>query len=168
MTMRDGLVIRPVTAADAGAIAAIYNHYVRETIVTFEEAEVTAEEMSRRIGAISHSWLVGEAEGRLVGYAYANRYHARAAYRHTVETTIYLDYRLRRRGYGRVLYQALLDSLASQNVHVAIGSISMPNPASIGLHEALGFGKVGQFPRIGFKFGQWIDVAYLHRTFGAP
>jgi phosphinothricin acetyltransferase len=164
------LAIRPVTPQDAAAIADIYNHYIRESTFTFEEAAVTADEMAGRIAAMTahYPWLVGEAEGALIGYAYARKYHERAAYRHTVETTIYLNDRCHRRGYGRVLYGALLEKLPALGVHCAIGSISFPNPGSIGLHEAMGFVKVGHFPQIGFKFGHWIDVVYLHRFFGTP
>jgi phosphinothricin acetyltransferase len=164
--MADG--IRPVAPGDAAAIAAIYNHYVRETIVTFEEAEVTAGEMAGRIAAVTaqYPWLVLEQGGAPRGYAYAGRYHARAAYRHTVETTVYLDHASHRRGHGRALYQALLERLPGLGVHVAIASISVPNPASIGLHQALGFRPVGHFPQIGLKFGNWIDVVYMHRQFG--
>jgi phosphinothricin acetyltransferase len=164
------LTIRPVRAEDAGAIAAIYNHYVRGSIVTFEETDVTAGDMAGRIGAItaSYPWLVGEVDGAVVGYSYARKYHERAAYRHTVETTIYLGHDQHRKGYGRALYGALLNRLPALGVHSAIGSISWPNPGSVGLHEALGFVKVGHFPQIGFKGGRWIDVVYLHRFFEAP
>ena len=168
--MPEGLTIRHVTPGDAGAIAAIYNHYVTGSVVTFEESPVTAEDMATRIAAVtmSHPWLVAEKDGAMVGYAYAGKYHARAAYRHTVETTIYLDHRCHGRGLGTALYRALLERLPGLGIHAAIGSISLPNPASIALHEKMGFALVGRFPQIGFKFGQWIDVVYLHRTFGAP
>ncbi len=101
LTMPD-LAIRPVTHQDAPAIAAIYNHYVRETTVTFEETEVTDAEMASRLATASdtHPWLVGEMAGVVIGYAYARKYHERAAYRHTVETAIYLDHRRHGAGAG--------------------------------------------------------------------
>jgi L-amino acid N-acyltransferase YncA len=168
--MPEQLTIRDAVPADAAFIAAIYNHYIRNTVVTFEETEITASDMESRMTAVtaSYPWLVGEAEGQVIGYAYARKYHERAAYRHTVETGIYLDHRHHGRGFGRALYEKLLALLPARNIHVAIGSISPPNPASVALHEKMGFVQVGRFPQIGFKFGQWIDVVYWHRTFDIP
>ena len=170
MKMPEALTIRDVTPGDAVAIAAIYNHYITNSVVTFEETLVTADDMASRIATVtaSHPWLVAQQDGAVIGYAYAGKYHARAAYRHTVETTVYLDHRHHGRGLGTALLRALLERLPKLGVHAAIGSISLPNPASIALHEKMGFTLVGRFPQIGFKFGQWIDVVYLHRVFGTP
>jgi phosphinothricin acetyltransferase len=162
--------IRPVTPADAAAIADIYNHYVTDSIVTFEEAPVTAQEMAGRIAAVTarYPWLVAARDGAILGYSYAARFHDRAGYRHTVSTTVYLDRHLLGQGLGAALYGALLGRLPALGVHAAIGTISWPNPASVALHEKMGFTTVGRLPQIGFKFGNWIDVVYLHRTFDAP
>ena len=166
--MAEALAIRAVTQADAAAIAAIYNHYVRETIVTFEEAEVSGEEMSARIAATpaSYPWLVGEAGGELIGYAYAGRYQERSAYRHSAVSSIYLDHRHCGQGFGKPLYGALLDRLPDLGVHVVMGGVAIPNPASLALHHKLGFRKAGEFAEVGFKFGRWVDVIYLHRRVG--
>ena len=107
-------------------------------------------------------------DGAILGYSYAARFHDRAGYRHTVSTTVYLDRHLLGQGLGAALYGALLDRLPALGVHAAIGTISWPNPASVALHEKMGFTTVGRLPQIGFKFGNWIDVVYLHRTFDAP
>ena len=168
--MAESLVIRSVTSGDAAAIAAIYHPYIRATPGSFEEEDVTAEVMAGRIAAATahYPWLVLELGDRVIGYAYARKYHERAAYRHTVETAIYLHAGLHRQGYGRLLYGALLAQLPALGVRSAIGGISWPNPGSIGLHEAMGFVKVGHFPQIGFKFGDWIDVVYLQKCFETP
>jgi phosphinothricin acetyltransferase len=162
------LVIRSVAPNDAAAIAEIYNYYVRHTTITFEETDVTAEGMAVRIAAASatHPWLVGTLNGQVVGYAYARKYHERAAYRHTVETAIYLQDTRRGTGVGKPLYAALLDTLKAGEVHALIGSIALPNEASVRLHEKFGFRLAAEYPQIGFKFGQWIDVACFHRFLG--
>jgi L-amino acid N-acyltransferase YncA len=160
------LAIRSVTPQDAPAIAAIYNHYVRETTVTFEETDVTDAQMASRLAVASdiHPWLVGEAQGgAVIGYAYARKYHERAAYRHTVETAVYLDHRHFGAGAGTALYGALLKALPRGRVHSLIGSIALPNLASIRLHEKLGFKQAADYPQLGFKFGRWIDIVCYHR-----
>lgn len=157
------LVIRPATPADAGAIAALYNPYVRDTVITFEYNEVTADTMAARIQAVLDMdlpYLVAEDEGAIVGYAYASPYRPRAAYLHSVETTIYLGHEARGRGLGRTLYGALLDALRASHAHTAISLIALPNDASVGLHMALGFREVGYLAEAGRKFDRWIDVGY--------
>lgn len=156
-------IIRAATPADAAAIAAIYNHYVADTVITFEEEAVPAQAMAARIAAIQAlelPWLVAERDGAVVGYAYANRWKARSAYRMSVETTIYLQHGAEGRGLGKRLYAALLDVLKTQRIHAVIGGAALPNPASAALHESLGFEHVGTFRQVGFKHGRWVDVAY--------
>jgi phosphinothricin acetyltransferase len=158
--------IRPATSTDAEAIAAIYNHYVRETTVTFEEQEVTAAEMASRLADVAAArlpWLVAEAADGVVGYGYATKWRVRAAYRYSVETSIYLAPAMTGRGIGRALYDPLLDVLRERSIHTAIGGIALPNAASIALHERLGFVKVAHLGEVGFKFGRWIDVGYWQR-----
>lgn len=156
-------VVRPATTADAAAIASIYNHYVANSVITFEEEAVTASVMARRIAdvqALDLPWLVAQLEGEVVGYSYANRWKVRSAYRHSVESTIYLRPGSEGRGLGRALYTALIDILKTRRIHAVIGGAALPNPASAALHENLGFAHVGTFREVGFKHGRWVDVAY--------
>lgn len=155
-------LVRDVTTHDAARICAIYNHYVAQTAVTFEEQPVSAEEMVRRIAEVTGGfpWLVWERDGAVLGYAYATSWKARSAYRHSVETTVYLSPNALGAGIGTALYQSLFDRLRALDIHCALGVIALPNPASVALHEKLGFTKAGHFHEIGLKFGQWIDVGY--------
>jgi L-amino acid N-acyltransferase YncA len=155
-------MIRPCQPADAAQICGIYNHYVRETVVTFEESPVLEAEMARRIGDVTAQlpWLVTERDGVIQGYAYATPWKTRAAYRHSVESSVYLARHAVGKGLGVQLYAALIAELRQRGLHCVIGGAALPNPASVALHEKLGFHKVAQFPEVGFKFGQWVDVAY--------
>lgn len=162
------LTIRPASPADAGAIASIYNYYVENTVITFEESVVSAEEMSERITDIQSRglpWLVADVEGSIVGYSYARPWRPRSAYRHSVETTIYLQTGLGGRGIGRTLYSALLPALAKRGTHAVMGGVALPNAASVALHEKLGFKHVATFQQVGFKHDQWVDVAYWQLIF---
>jgi phosphinothricin acetyltransferase len=144
-------------------VARIYNHYIRETVITFEETEITHSEMADRIakiGDFSLPWLVAESEGAIVGYAYAGKWRERSAYRYSVESTVYLDASATGRGIGTRLYRDLLTSLRATPVRTVLGVIALPNTASVALHERLGFTKVAELKEVGFKFGRWIDVAY--------
>ena len=157
------VTIRAVAADDAAAIARIYNHYVTDTIVTFEEDPVTSEDIESRIrdiGSASLPWFVAEESGRVVGYAYAGKWKARRGYRIAVEVTVYLDAACSGRGIGSALYSKLLPELKSIGIHTAMGGIALPNDASIKLHEKFGFKKVAHFKENGIKFGKLIDVAY--------
>lgn len=156
-------MIRPVSAADAEAIARIYNYFVRNTVITFEEEAVSAPDMAARIAetqGLSLPWLVAEVNGAIAGYAYARRWRPRSAYRYSAETTIYLDRGHERRRIGTTLYCALLPLLRERGIHVAIGGVALPNDASVALHEKLGFERVATFRQVGFKHDQWVDVAY--------
>ena len=155
-------MIRPAKAADAPRIAEIYNHHVRETVVTFEEQPVADEEMVRRIAETTaeYPWLVSELDDSMVGYAYASSWKRRSAYRFAIESTIYLAPEFHGRGLGCELYRALIAEMRSGGLHCAIGGISLPNPASIALHEKLGFKPIGQFREVGWKFGKWVAVGY--------
>lgn len=156
-------MIRSVQPRDAAAIAHLYNHYITDTIVTFEEESVSATDMSARIKdtcAAGLPWLVSEEAGVVLGYAYASKWKSRCSYRHSVESTIYLDRSATGRGLGTTLYRALLDEIGKQGLHAVIGGIALPNPASVALHEKLGFAQVAHFREVGWKFNQWIDVGY--------
>jgi len=155
--------IRDAVDGDAAAIAAIYNVHVRDTIVTFELDEVDAAEMMRRMAqvrALGLPWLVLEERGDVIGYAYAGQWKARAAYARTVESSIYLADAACGRGLGKQLYVALIERLHAHGIHAVIGGVSLPNAASVALHERLGFEAVGAFREVGWKFGRWIDVGY--------
>lgn len=158
-------MIRTATSTDASAICAIYNHYVTDTIVTFEEQAVAAIEMRSRMDAVLEKlpWLVLEHDGEIAGYAYASPWKSRIGYRFTVESSIYLAPAHVGRGFGSTLYAILLDHVRARDIHCVIGGAALPNPASVALHEKLGFTKVAHFRENGFKFGRWIDVAYWQR-----
>jgi len=156
-------MIRPATTADAAAIAAIYNHYIRHTIVTFEEEDVTAADMAGRIREVADAglqWFVWDEAGKVLGYAYASKWKSRCAYRYSVEASVYLDKDVTGRGLGTKLYQALIADVKQRGMHAVIGGVSLPNAASLALHTKLGFRQVAHFKETGFKFGQWIDVGY--------
>jgi phosphinothricin acetyltransferase len=149
-------------AADAAACAEIYAPYVTAGVASFEEEPPDATEMRRRIETTAerYPWLVAERDGDLVGYAYGTLHRARRAYRWVVEVTVYVDARRHRTGVGRGLYQALLPLLARQRLQVAVAGITLPNDASVALHESLGFQPVGIYRDFGYKFGAWHDVGW--------
>lgn len=154
--------LRDAVAADAAAIAAIYNHYVATTVISMESDPVGPSEMTRRIAEVQDAalpWLVLEEDGAVLGYAYASKWRARPGYRHAVESSVYVDAGLRGRGIGLTLYRALIARLTGR-FHCVIGGIALPNPASVALHERLGFCQVAYFKEVGHKFGNWVDVAY--------
>lgn len=152
--------IRTASAADGAAVADIYNWYVAHTVTTFEVDPVPAAEMARRIESVlvKHEWLVLDDGGELLGYAYARRFHERAAYGQATESTIYLRHGLEGRGLGTALYRELVGRTFARGYRHLVGAIALPNAASVRLHEKLGFEKVGHLRRIGFKRGQWVDV----------
>jgi L-amino acid N-acyltransferase YncA len=155
-------MIRSATPADSEAICALYNPYVLETTITFEEAAISPAEMENRIRETLPSlpWLLWEQDGSVCGYAHASKWKGRCAYRHSAEVTVYLDPAFTGRGIGSKLYQALLPALRERGFHTAIGGIALPNLASIALHQRLGFRRVAHFEQVGWKFGHWIDVVY--------
>jgi phosphinothricin acetyltransferase len=155
-------MLRQCKPQDASAICGIYNHYVRETVITFEETQVSEADMAQRIVDVSSNlpWYVWAEADRVIGYAYATPWKARAAYKHSVEAGIYLEHHATGRGIGTSLYKALIADLRRDNFHCVIGGAALPNPASVALHERLGFSKVAEFKEVGFKLGRWVDVAY--------
>jgi L-amino acid N-acyltransferase YncA len=161
-------MIRPATADDAAAVAAIYNHYVATTTISFEEQPVSAADMAGRIAGVTATlpWLVFEQDGIVLGYAYATPWRARSAYRFSVESSVYVSSAHPRMGIGSRLYRALLDELRARGLHMVIGGIAQPNEGSVALHEAMGFEKVAHFKQVGMKFGRWVDVAYWELCLG--
>ncbi len=163
------MTIRDATGEDAAAIAAIYNPYILDSTISFEEAAVTAADMAARIAGVQDGglpWLVLEHDGVIAGYAYATRWRVRHAYRFAVETSVYLAQGQGGQGSGTALYEALLARLRAVGCHMAIGGIAQPNPASVALHEKLGYKKVAHFSEVGFKFDRWIDVGYWELQLG--
>ena len=153
--------VRAATPEDAEPIAAIYEPYVLESAVSFEEVPPGAEEMARRMLASPRlPWLVAVRSGEAVGYAYAARHRSRAAYRWTVECSVYLALTERGRGTGRLLYEPLLEQLAALGYVSAFAGVTLPNDASVRFHEAMGFEHVGVFRNVGFKFGTWRDTGW--------
>jgi phosphinothricin acetyltransferase len=158
--------IRPAEASDAAAVAAIYNRYVAETVITFEEEPVTSSEMARRIQDVQSAslpWLIAEENGQVAGYAYAAPWKTRSAYRFSVEITVYLAPGSVGRGMGSLLYSHLFSALQTLGVHAVIGGVALPNQASVALLEKSGFSKVAHFPQVGFKLNRWVDVGYWER-----
>lgn len=156
------LGIRLARPEDGAACAAIYAPFVRDTWVSMETKVPDAAEMSRRISKTlpSYPWLIAEGEGDVAGYAYASRHREREGYRWSVDVTIYLAERWRGRGVGRMLYPALFDALRRQGFRSAWAGIALPNPASEGLHAAMGFERVGVYRDAAWKLGGWRDVAW--------
>lgn len=155
-------MLRDCRPADAPDICRIYNHFVLNTVVSFEEEPVSEPEMAGRICQVTETlpWLVWEEAGTLSGYAYATAWKARSAYRFSVESAVYVAPDMARRGIGRQLYEALLAELRRREVHSVVGGIALPNDASVALHERLGFSRIGHFREIGWKLGRWVDVGY--------
>lgn len=158
------MIIRPVEISDASSLAEIYNHYIRTTVITFEETPLDVQEMAERISENRRNdmpWFAAElTPGTVIGYAYASRWKGRCAYRYSVEVTVYVSAAHARKGAGRALYEALFEALKTRGFHVVIAGISLPNPASIKLHEAFGMTKTAHFKEVGYKFGDWVDVGY--------
>jgi phosphinothricin acetyltransferase len=159
-------VIRPATAQDAAAVAAIYAPYVLGSVATFEEVPPTEAEVAARM-ANGLPWLVADLDG-VVGYAYAGPHHARAGYRWSVTVSVYLDAAHHGRGLGRALYGELLPLLARLGYVNAYAGVTLPNDASVRLHEAVGFTPVGVYRGVGFKHDRWHDVGWWQRTVQDP
>jgi phosphinothricin acetyltransferase len=156
-------MIRNADVRDAAQICEIYNHYIKNTCITFEEEAVSLPEMAGRIAETMKNfpWLVWEEDSRVLGYAYAHQWRTRRSYRFTAESSIYLAETATGRGIGSVLYGALLDILFGQkSMHSVVAGIALPNQSSVALHEKFGFRQAASFREVGFKFGKWIDVGY--------
>jgi phosphinothricin acetyltransferase len=155
-------MLRQARIDDATAIAGIYNHYVHNSIITFDEEPVEPAYFEQLIAAANdrHPWLVYAIDNEVVGYAYAGQWKSRCAYREAVESSIYLSHQHLNKGVGKALYKALLEKLATSGCYTVIGGIALPNDCSVALHEHFGFQKVAHFKAVGYKFNQRIDVAY--------
>ena len=156
--------IRLATERDAGAVADIYAPNVTGTVISFEAEPPDADEMRRRVEATleRYPWLVCERQGRVLGYAYAGAHGSRAAYRWSVDVSVYVRGEAHRTGVGRALYASLFAALDLQGFYNAYAGATLPNPASVGLHEAMGFRPVGVYRGTGYKMGAWHDVGWWH------
>ena len=161
-------MIRLATEADAAGIAAIYAPIVASSPISFETDPPSAADIAKRVRdtMVKYPWLIEELDGEVAGYAYATSHRVRAAYQWCVETSVYVDGRYRRRGIGQRLYGVLFDLLRLQGYVNAYAGITLPNPASVSLHEAVGFTPIGVYRKIGYKVGQWHDVGWWERPLG--
>jgi len=155
-------MIRSVEPKDAREIVDIYNFYINNTDITFEEQPVSVDEMERRIRDVTakYPWLVIEEDGEILGYAYSSKYRERSAYRYTAELTIYMKNGEEGKGLGAELMRRVIEETRGGGIHTLISAIAIPNERSVAIHEKFGFEKAGHLKDVGFKFDRWIDVGY--------
>jgi phosphinothricin acetyltransferase len=155
-------LIRPVNAADALAICGIYNYYIANTVVSFEERPVSTAEMENRIRNVTAKfpWFVWEDDGAVLGYTYVNTWKERSSYRYSAENSLYVKNGMEGKGIGGKLFAHLLDAVKQTNIHAVVAGITLPNERSVAIHEKFGFKKIAQFNEIGFKADKWLDVGY--------
>lgn len=153
-------MIRNARPEDAGAMTDIYNFYIRESVATFDTDPLPTTTMSRHIASASEGYpcLICEEEGQVAGFCYAHPWKEKAAYRHTLETTVYLHPEHTGKGLGRQLMERLIETCRTNGFHVLIACITGGNEASITLHQSLGFKQVSRFEKVGLKFGRQLDV----------
>lgn len=158
-------MIRQARADDASAIRAIYAPIVESTAISFEIEPPSVDDLADRIDAAlgTHDWLVAERDGAIAGYAYGGTHRQRAAYRYASEVSVYVHDCERGGGIGRMLYEALFESLRKRDFHTALAGISLPNDASVALHRGVGFEPIGVFRDVGYKFDRWHDVSWWQR-----
>jgi phosphinothricin acetyltransferase len=162
--------VRSAVLADLPALTAIYNHYVVHTPITFDVSTYEPEErrpwFDEHRASGRHRLLVADDRSDIVGYATTSRWRPKAAYDTTVESSVYVRHDAVGRGIGRQLYDALFEAIATEDVHTIVAGVALPNPASIALHERVGFRQVGVFREVGLKFGKFWDVAWFQRPGG--
>lgn len=156
------MIQKAIPSKHAGSITEIYNHYILNFHSTFEVDPVSEVEMMSRIEAVAkvYPWIIFEEDNKVLGYAYGSQWKPRAAYKFTVESSVYVHPEAQDRGVGKALYIELLKILGETKFRTVLAGISMPNEPSIALHENLGFVKCGQLPKVGYKFDKWWDVGY--------
>jgi len=156
-------MIRYAIPNDAIAIANIYNYYIEKSVATFEEKVIDEANIQERVNKVIDQrlpWLVAVENGEIVGYAYATKWNERSAYRHSCEITVYVSHVHQSNGWGLKLYEELFSELKAKPMHCVIAGITLPNQASVALHEKFGMKKVAHFIQVGNKFDQWLDVGY--------
>jgi phosphinothricin acetyltransferase len=163
-------MIRPVKPCDAVSITHIYNYYIKNSVITFEEIPLSIHEMEVRILKISaqYPWLVWEEPDDITGYAYVNTWKDKSAYRYAVELSIYVRHEFQRKGIGRELLSRLLEEVRKTSIHALVSGITLPNEASVALHEKFGFKKIACFKEIGFKSDKWQNVGYWELILPPP
>jgi phosphinothricin acetyltransferase len=154
--------IRVATPDDAASILDIYAPYCTSTLVSFEIVAPTESQMRERVSRVTanYPWLVAEIDDRVAGYVYASQHRERAGYRWAVDAAVYIAQTHHRRNVGRALYATLFALLREQGIFQAYAGITLPNPASVGLHEAVGFENIAVFQNVGYKLGRWLDVGW--------
>ena len=159
-------MIREVAIKDAEALVNIYNYYVINSTVTLDLVPFSILDFEEKIRTISRDFpfIVDEVQNEVLGYAYANTFRTKPAYKNTVELTVYIKHAETGKQIGKKLYSKLLQQLKSQGYHVVIGGSTLPNDASVKLHETFGFKKVAHFKEVGHKFDKWHDVGFWHLT----
>ena len=166
----EGVIVRDARAADLPRLTEIYNHYVLTTPITFDLESYTPEERRPWLDQFAstgrHRLLVAEEAGRVAGYAGSHQFRTKAAYDTTVETTVYCAPEATGRGIGSLLYGALFEALRDQDLRLAVAGITVPNDASIALHERLGFRAAGVMHDVGRKFDRYWDVAWYEKPLG--
>jgi L-amino acid N-acyltransferase YncA len=160
------LTIRTASADDSPAIRAIYAPIVENTPISFETVAPSVDEMEGRISttlAAGHCYLIATGQDQVLGYAYSGPHRTRAAYHPSIDVSVYVATKAQRQGVGKTLYTALFDALSKTNFHMAYAGITLPNVASVALHESVGFTPVGIFSEVGWKLGRWHDVGWWQR-----
>lgn len=155
-------MIRAVKISDAEDIARIYNYYIENTVITFEEFPVSIKEIEKRIIEYTkqYPWFVYEENNKILGYCYAHAWRERASYRYSAETAIYVQENQHSKGIGTALYTHLIHDIKKRGIHTLVAGITLPNEKSEKLHEKAGFKKAAHFKEVGNKFGTWLDVGY--------
>ena len=158
-------MIRSVRRSDAKDIVDIYNYYILNTNITFEEEKLTIKDMEDRISekTKNHPWIVYEEEDKVIGYAYLSQWRNKSAYRFSNESSIYVHVNHKGKRLGIKLYEELLNLSKEYNIHTIVAGITIPNDASIRIHEKLGFEKIAEFKEIGFKNDTWLNVGYWQK-----
>lgn len=159
-------MIRNVTLEDTTAITEIYNYYIKNSVATLEEQTVSESYFKDEVVKVTQEfpWFVYEVEGNIIGFANASSWKTRSGYRKSAQLMVYLHPEKVSKGIGTLLYSAVIDVLKEKEIHTIMGGISLPNEASIKLHEKFGFVKVAHYKEIGFKFNKWVDVGYWQLT----
>ena len=160
-------MIRPVNLNDTEELLDIYNYYVLNSIVTFDDEAVSIDTFKDEIARINtdYPFIVFEENSEILGYAYGSRWRPKPAYKHTVESTVYVKHDVLGKQIGTKLYTELLSQLKERNYHIVLGSLTLPNDSSVKLHEKLGFKQVAHFKEVGLKFGKWLDVGFWQLHF---